>query len=129
MSRAVRCASPGHRAGGADRTGARSTSEFTPPFLVDHVVYDTPMVRALGNGSIGALVRLVSYAETFETDGWVPESKARELASAAELAALMTVDLGGEGPVLHDARSECGCMIDWRGQLVERGGFALCRLG
>lgn len=87
------------------------------------VGYDEPLTLAVGNAAYGAQVRMEQWASTHRTNGWIPEQKAREIASRAELKRLMTayVDLGKP---LHEHGDDCLCLKDhdWS---PDRGGFWL----
>lgn len=93
-----------------------------PWYRLDDVGYDDPLVLAVGNAAYGALTRMGQYSSAQRTDGWVPASKAREIASRAELRLLTDTRIGADPPALHLAGDECGC-LEGRGQVAERGGF------
>lgn len=82
---------------------------------LDDVGYDDPLVLAIGNAAYGASVRLAQYASAQRTNGWVPASKVREIASKRELDALLNVHIGDRPPTLHQHGDECRCLEgkDW----------------
>ncbi|WP_206078099.1 HNH endonuclease [Prauserella endophytica] len=92
---------------------------------LDDVGYDDPLVRAIGNGAYGALVRMKQYASAQRTDGWLPADKAREIASRAELRALTNVRLGDDPPMLHQPGDDCPCLTDktWPVTGTRTGGY------
>ncbi|SFE55287.1 hypothetical protein SAMN04487819_11694 [Actinopolyspora alba] len=93
-----------------------------PWLRLDDVGYDDPQVRAVGNAAYGALTRLRQYASAQRTDGWIPASKAKEIASRAELRALTTVRVGDGPPMLHSPGDDCECLesVTWT---AEQGGY------
>lgn len=95
-----------------------------PWLRLDDVGYDDPLVRAVGNGAYGAHTRMGQYAQAHRTNGWIPEDKAREIASRAELRQLLTVHIGDEPPLLHGPGDACKCLEqhDWD---TARGGYWL----
>lgn len=88
--------------------------------------YDDPLVRAVGNAAYGAFHRMELYASAQRTDGWIPTDKAQEIASRAELRALLTTRIEGAtwGPMLHGPGDACRCLDGMAGR-AERGGFWL----
>ncbi|UJW32409.1 HNH endonuclease [Saccharothrix sp. AJ9571] len=81
-----------------------------PWLRLDDVDYDDPQVDAVGNGAYGALVRLKLYCSAQRTDGWVPDRKARDIASRAELRALLDTRLGDRPAMLHRPGDDCRCL-------------------
>ena len=82
---------------------------------LDDLTYDEPLVRAVGNAAYGALVRMSLYASAQRTDGWIPEDKAREIASRAELRTLTATTIGDQSPLLHRPGDICPCLeaVKW----------------
>ena len=87
----------------------------------DDVGYDDPLVLAVGNAAYGAFVRMEQFASAQRTNGWVPDKKAREISSRAELRAL-EASYPDLGRLLHRHGDDCRCLErhDWS---VERGGY------
>lgn len=89
----------------------------------DDVGYDDPRILAIGNPAYGALVRMEQYASAQGTDGHIPERKAREIASAAELRMLLA-PIPDLGVMVHRHGDRCPCLSEhvWS---LERGGYWL----
>lgn len=93
-----------------------------PWLRLDDVSYDDPQVRAVGNAAYGALTRIKLYCSAQRTDGWIDTTKAREIASSAELRKLTRTRIGDGPPLLHQVGDECRCLTSasWP---AEQGGY------
>lgn len=87
-----------------------------PWFRTDDGAWAHPKFLAVGNAAAGAWWRMSGYASHQRTDGWIPETIARQIVDGRrDLDKLCTVSVPGcRGPLLHSPGDRCSCLEDIR---------------